>query len=79
LYTYSQIVAGLWLKYGVKSRKIRDFPALQNSRRDLTICSKWSLTRSIGGAYNPATERGAALAHEAKASIRALDAPHFDE
>jgi hypothetical protein len=79
LYTYSQNVAGLWLKYGVKSRKIRDFPALQNSRRDPTVCRKWALTRPMGGAYNPATERGTALAPEAKAGFCAIDALHFDE
>jgi len=34
---YSQNVAGLWLKYGVKSRKIRDFQAPKKSAGDATI------------------------------------------
>jgi hypothetical protein len=60
--SYSQNVAGLWLKCGVKSRKIRDFSAPQNSVRDAKNYRHWPLTTSIGRAYNPATERGAALA-----------------
>jgi len=31
-------------------------------RRDATICWRWPLTTPIGRAYNPATERGDALA-----------------
>jgi hypothetical protein len=36
--TYRQNVAGLWLKYGVKSRKIEHFCASENSAPDATIC-----------------------------------------
>jgi hypothetical protein len=56
-----QNVVGLWLKYGVKSLKIRASLPFKILFRDKTICWHQALTTPIGRAYKPPTERGAAL------------------
>ncbi len=64
MHTYSQNVAGMWLKYGVKSLKI----AGASSRREIWLHMRCDDLLTMGvdkperGAYKPPTERGAALA-----------------
>jgi len=59
---YSQNVAGLWLKYGAKTPNIWTSLRRKILPHRATICWRRALTGPIGWAYNPATERGDALA-----------------
>src|SRR5258707_6789522 len=69
---YSENVAGLWLKYGVKSPNISTSWPRRILPHCATISGRWLLTVPIGRAYNPATERGAALAQRPRQSFAPL-------